>query len=223
MKVNTDSLILGSWVEPMLAARALDIGTGSGLLALMLAQKLDHDCEIDGIEIDPQAAGQAKENMQASPWGRRLRVISGAVQEYHPSVPYNLIISNPPYFAMPNGSTQAYQQQTIERKTARQATGLSAIELFSWVSNHLSQDGFFYCLYPYGRVEEVVQVAQSNGLNVKRVLHIHSQPEKEPHVSALQFGFGNYQVAMENLFIHSQSTTYSENFRRLCASYYLNF
>ena len=82
MKVGTDGILLGAWAPVADARRVLDIGTGSGLIALMLAQRSTNDCRIDGVELDKDAAGQARDNVAASPWASRVTIIENAIQDY---------------------------------------------------------------------------------------------------------------------------------------------
>jgi len=96
MKVGTDGILLGAWAPVDSARRVLDIGTGSGLIALMLAQRSTNGCHIDGVELDKDAAMQAQENAAASPWRERVTIIESAIQD-HLAPPYDLIVSNPPY------------------------------------------------------------------------------------------------------------------------------
>ncbi len=94
MKVGTDGILLGAWAPVEQARRVLDIGSGSGLIALMLAQRSRSDCHIDGVELDSDAVIQARENVAASPWADRVTITESAVQEYQAD-PYDLIVSNP--------------------------------------------------------------------------------------------------------------------------------
>jgi tRNA1Val (adenine37-N6)-methyltransferase len=98
MKVTSEACLLGGWfaAKPLNASRILDIGTGTGLLMLMLAQR--HGCPIDGIEIDPKAAGQCRENLEASPWADRLSLFEGDARTWDPGLPYDFILSNPPFY-----------------------------------------------------------------------------------------------------------------------------
>ncbi|WP_346993056.1 methyltransferase [Alteromonas gracilis] len=95
MKVNTDSLILGSWASTNNAKRILDIGTGSGILALMLAQKSPQETTVDAIEIDDSAAEQASQNFANAPWSNRMQVVHTDLAHFQPSHLYDLIITNP--------------------------------------------------------------------------------------------------------------------------------
>ena len=98
MKVGTDSIMLGSWVHTNNAQRILDIGTGSGLLSIMLAQKTQDTCLIDGIDIDAEAILQAEGNAKNCPWSERLTFQHTSIQLFSVETGYDLIVSNPPYF-----------------------------------------------------------------------------------------------------------------------------
>ena len=97
MKVSTDGVLLGAWAPVEGARRILDIGTGTGLLALMLAQRTTADVQIAAVELDPAAAAQAAQNVLDSPWAARIRVHQAAIQTFS-AAPFDLIVCNPPYF-----------------------------------------------------------------------------------------------------------------------------
>ncbi len=124
MKVGTDGILLGAWAPVTNARRILDIGSGSGLIALMLAQRSPADCRIDAVELDSNAARQARENAAASPWHERVTVIESAIQTYQ-AAPYDLIVSNPPYFV----AGQSFRDPA--RALARHTGGLDSRDLLA--------------------------------------------------------------------------------------------
>ena len=119
MKVNTDSMLLGSWAQPGNAKRVLDIGTGSGILALMMAQKASSAAQITAVDIDGLAAAQAAQNFAASPWSTQLQALTGDITSLTLSGRFDVIITNPPYFESVSGDSRAYTTLTTERATAR--------------------------------------------------------------------------------------------------------
>ena len=223
MKVNTDSMILGSWVEISSQTRMLDIGTGTGILALMLAQKAGPDAVIDAIEIDPDAAAQARENVLRSPWTENINTCQGCVLSQAPARQYDLIISNPPYFDAAQKPSNAFESQTDARKRARQSDSLSPEALFQWVAAYLDKSGDFYCLYPAGAVQALIPQAQAAGLHCDSLMWIKSMANKPAYVAALRFRREPSIVKKDTLVIHEESGEYSAEFRSLCRDYYLNF
>ena len=159
MKVGTDGALLGAWAAPKEARNILDIGTGTGLVALMLAQR----CQafIDAIDIDADACLQAEENVARSPFADRIRVHHCALNDFHPSAPshYDLIVSNPPYFH------QALKCPDPKRNRARHTDTLSLEELFQESHRLLTPAGRLCLILPYDQLERVHQVSQLKGLH----------------------------------------------------------
>ncbi len=142
MKVGTDGVLLGAWVAVDQAPRRiLDIGSGTGVIALMMAQRVAH-AEIVGVEIDPKSASQARANFDASAWSERLSVEQCAIQDYKPSHSFDLIVSNPPYFV------QSLLSPSLERTTARHTSSLSFEELISATLRLLKGDGRLSIILP---------------------------------------------------------------------------
>lgn len=223
MKVNTDSMILGSWVEVNTQTRLLDIGTGTGILALMLAQKAGNDAVIDAIEIDADAAAQARENVLRSPWAENINTCQGCVLSQAPARQYDLIVSNPPYFEGAQADSNAFKNQSEARKRARQSDSLSPDALFQWVAAYLDTYGDFYCLYPAQAVQSLIPKAEAAGLFCYSLMWVQSQSNKPAYVAALRFRREPSIVKKDGLIIHDESGEYSAEFRALCREYYLNF
>ena len=239
MKVNTDSLILGSWVAPNNAQSLLDIGTGTGILALMLAQETVEFAKISALEVDKNAAEQARDNVRASKWPNKITVLHQALDEYEPEVRFDIIVSNPPYFEHANKSTNAYHTQTKSRTVARQTRLLTPLALFQFSASHLKNGGSLYCLYPFQRVEEIKQAAFSCGFSLAAQLTVKHNNESDPYLCAFRFQAhsgddtskvqGQEQTltsrmqAEQELSIRELEGTYTPDFKALCQAFYLNF
>lgn len=139
MKVGTDGILLGAWAPIAGVKHVLDIGAGSGLLALMLAQRTGHDVQVDAVELDEEAAAQARENALASPWSSRIEVCQADIHQWQPSQTrrYELIISNPPFFA------EGVPCATSQREQARYTTTLDHASLLTCAAEHITEEGFF--------------------------------------------------------------------------------
>lgn len=222
MKVNTDSLILGSWADVTHVARVLDIGTGTGILALMMAQKTDAKAHIDAIDIDTGAIEQVRENVRASPWPLKVNVFHRDVS-LHLDNGYDLIISNPPYFAGQNGRSAAYDRQSRSRKLARQFVSLTPAVLFNAVAEKLSPMGRFYCLYPAAQENETKRTAATYGLHVQRILRVKHQAQAAPYINAYCFTTKPVSTVEETLTIRNKDGGYSAHYKQLCRLFYLNF
>jgi tRNA1Val (adenine37-N6)-methyltransferase len=221
MKVGTDSILLGSWVQTNCAQRILDIGTGSGLLAIMLAQKAQHTCFIDGIDIDLAAIAQAKDNGENCPWALQLTFQQTSLQQFPVATLYDLIVSNPPYFSINVSANQA--QSTKNRLNARQTTELDHPTLLQEVTKHLSASGKFCCVLPADVAKVFIVDAQILGLYCMRELQV--QPKPQTHVTRLLLEFSRTQKSKvsQKLNIYNHLGSYSKEYIALCKDYYLNF
>src|SRR4051794_14751191 len=158
MKVCTDACLFGAWVTEEVKSKNLkirnvfDIGTGTGLLPLMFAQK-NPSAIIDAVEIDEAASLQAKENFEASPWRESLHIYNTSIQYFHTKKKYDLIISNPPFFENDLKSTD------IKRNLALHSSELSWEELLDIIKKLLKEDGLFAVLLPYHRTEQFIKSA----------------------------------------------------------------
>jgi len=178
MKVGTDGVLLGAWASLEhtpndSSLRMLDVGCGSGLIALMLAQRFTQ-AKVVGVELDDEAATQAKENVIASPWSDRVEVMHGDFCCYQPELPFHLIVSNPPYFV------DALRPPKDERSLARHvsATSLNYETLFAHSRTMLAPDGNVCVILPAEVQSMVVDAAVRNGLHVTRRLQVFTKPGK---------------------------------------------
>jgi tRNA1Val (adenine37-N6)-methyltransferase len=219
MKVTTDGCLFGAWVADQLkdsntTGSILDIGAGTGLLSLMLAQK--NNAKIDAIEIDDSAATQAAQNFAASPWHERMHVINQDINLFEPAGPYDTIISNPPFYE--NDLSGNNRQKNI----AHHDSGLLLQDLIRIISQNLTQTGSFYLLLPFRRYEEALSLIKTHQLQAVKVCLVR-QSETHPFFRIMISG-GKLQPAMiieEEIAIKDVNNAYSGRFGQLLADYYL--
>lgn len=231
------------------APRILDIGTGSGILALMMAQKaesqlVDIEFRIDAIEIDKDAAVQAAVNFENSKWAGQLHIHNCNVAGFKSAYLYDTIISNPPYFDSPAKLSNAYSKQSHNRSLARQTSTLSPDELFNASSALLIESGQMYCVYPASMKADIIKTAASYGLLLEAMLYVKHTSDKDPYLCAFHFNkviknanggqedWADYvdrqhftaKITNENaLIIRDREGNYTNAYKALCQPFYLKF
>ena len=216
MKVCTDACIFGAWFAAKTAdyTTVLDIGAGTGLLSLMLAQK--SNSEIHGIELDLGAYKQLKENIQQSIWKERIRVFPGDARTYAFPIKYDFIITNPPFFE--NDLPSASEEEQI----AKHIKQLSLEELISVISRSLEPHGGFGILLPYHRWEYFNKLATENGFSLVENLLVKQTPKHDFFRSILHYSRTNDQFNPTfELTIKGEDGNYTEEFTELLKDYYL--
>lgn len=217
MKVCTDACILGAWFASKAPAyaRVLDIGSGTGLLMLMLAQK--HKGEIRGIEIDLDAFRQGKDNIGQSPWPQLLKVFPGDVRSWSFPGKFDFIISNPPFYEndLPAEGTAA--------NLARHSKELTLAELLAAIDVNLSPQGAFGVLLPYHRATGFEELAKTAyGFTLKEKLLVRQTPRHDFFRSILYFSrHRDNFVPFSELTIQNNEGGYTEDFIELMKDYYL--
>lgn len=192
----------------------LDIGTGTGLLSLMLAQKTPQP--IDAVEIDPIAAEQAAQNIQASPWSNSIQVITGDITQVALEHTYHTIISNPPFFENQLASPDARRQKALH------ASELSLSNLFIAIVRWLHPEGQVFLLLPAYRLTELEKLAHQNGLHLQAITWVKQTPRHEPFRMMVQLGFAPSELQQNTLTIRGADQQYSEAFIALLKDYYLH-
>ena len=182
MKVGTDGVLLGAWAGVEGVKSILDIGAGTGLIALMLAQRAPA-ARVHGVELDEGSANQAAENASASPWSERIQIIHGSIQEYAESCsfPYDLIASNPPFFR------NSLKSPDAGRNKVRHAETLPFADLLKAVAALLNPDGRFCLILPPSEARVFEEMALSFGLFATRICEVCSAPGKPPQRVLMQF------------------------------------
>lgn len=227
MKVSTDALLLGAWTQLPATGAVLDIGTGSGILALMLAQRSQQHADfiIDAIELDAAAAEVARLNFRQSAWSAQLRLIKGDILTYpasadHPSDRrYSLIVSNPPYFV--DGLKAADPKRTLARHT----DSLSYADLLTVAARLLTEDGLFSVVLPANTAQQLMALAQPSGWAIQRQLWVQSKEGKPPLRCLLTLKRSEALLVSqpEYLVIHAADGQYSAEYRILLRDFYLKF
>lgn len=224
MKVNTDGVLLGAWCPiPNINHRVLDIGTGTGVIALMIAQR-DPNPNIDAVEIDLPSAQEAASNFINSKWKDRLRVLNLSFSQFckeeilSESRRFNLIISNPPFF---ENSLKSVRSRKMNARHCDNT--LPFQELAKGVSQLLCDGGEFGIILP---VEEHVRfnsTALDNGLYLVRECLVYTKPGGIPKRVMAVYSNIDSNIARETLFIHNEAGEYSKEYRALTKEFYLAF
>ena len=214
MKVGTDGVLLGAWTDLSHSRRILDIGTGTGLIALMLAQRC-MDARITAIDLDSAAVEQAQENIQASPWKDRIEALQQDICTYPPNGTFDTIVSNPPYFIdslkCPDG----------QRSTARHTDTLDADRLIGKVSELLTSDGRFSIILPAEQTEDLIRVAGEKGLHPSRQTWVITRPGLSPKRILMEFRKIPVTLQPDELVIELERHVYSEEYIALTKEFYL--
>ncbi|MEG0033531.1 MAG: methyltransferase [Mucinivorans sp.] len=221
MKVGTDGVLLGSWVDLRGTERhILDIGTGTGLIALMVAQRSSAwQAKIEAVEIEVAAATEAQQNVNNSPWKSSIKVSNIDFQTFaaRATDKYDLVVSNPPYF---NGT---YKSKDVERTAARHSELLNSDDLLFGVTSVLDEKGRFVAIFPYQTAAVFVAKAASAGLFCNRIMEIYSKPSSGIKRVMAEFSFTKRLLITEKLTILNAEGDYSEDLRRLTCDFYLKF
>ena len=218
MKVGTDGVLLGAYADVENAQNILDIGTGTGLIALMLAQR--SSAKITAIEIEEQASIQAKENVENSKFKTQVEVINTSLQEYVKStnVKFDLIVSNPPYFQ------NSFKAETDQRTTARHTTELTYRELINSSGKLLAEKGKICIIIPKDEEQNLIEIANSYSLFVTDILNIKPTPTKSPKRIILTFSRIEKQLTQSELIIEDKGRhNYSDKYIELTKEFYLKF
>lgn len=181
MKVGTDGVLLGAWASaPERTCRILDIGTGTGLVALMMAQRYPK-AFVWGIDIDSEAAKQAKDNVETSPFANRINILKGDATKLVDKIGFDAIVCNPPYFV--DSLTSPYNQRTLARHTIC----LTYESLMQTVNKLLKNDGMFSVIIPMENKELIVSYAALFELYISRICNIKTTPNKPPKRLLIEF------------------------------------
>ena len=214
MKVGTDGVLLGAWADINHSHRMLDIGTGTGLITLMLAQRCPQ-ASITAIDIDAEAVGQAQENVQSSPWADRIEVVLQDICNYPADQCFDTIVSNPPYFI------DSLKCPDNQRNTARHTDTLDAERLLSSVARLLSNDGRFSIILPAEQTDLLIHAACIQGLYPSRKTSVITRPGLPPKRILMEFQKKEKALQTDELIIELERHVYSEEYITLTRDFYL--
>jgi len=219
MKIGTDSVLLGSWTFCCAESRILDIGTGSGILAIMMAQR-SQNAQIDAVEIDPEAAELAKLNVQLSPWSDRIQIFNSSIQKFSSETKnsYNLIICNPPFF------TDSLKAPDKARNLARHNDTLPIKDLLECTSKLLTEDGKAAFIIPADAYENWKNEASKHQLFPEHLMWVKSSPAHKAHRTMIMFSRKNQNTISEDMLtIYSTEKIHSQEYQKLTSEFYLKF
>lgn len=218
MKVGTDGVLLGAWVELDESLKSiLDIGTGTGLIALQIAQRID--CKtIDALEIESNAFEQAVGNFENSDWSDRLFCYHTSLQEFANEIDekYDLIISNPPYY------NDTFKDVENKRAIARHTITLSFNTLLSSSAKLLSEFGTCAFIVPYKEEDVFIKIAKDNKLFPQRITRVRGNINTNFKRSLLQFSFSNLNPVIDELAIEIERHVFTEKYINIVKDFYIN-
>ncbi|MBR1786485.1 MAG: methyltransferase [Paludibacteraceae bacterium] len=225
MKVGTDGVLIGAWainknycsdlLDPSKITHILDIGTGSGLVAIMLAQRFPN-AQILGIDIDEDAVVQARQNALSSPFKCRLTFLHTSLQDYHPTLLFDAIVSNPPYFqnSLPNPDSK--------RKQARHSDTLSCEALIINSAMLLRRGGTLSIIIPTDNFPLSNWLAEHNGLQAKHICKVRTTAQKDPKRVMVNFIKTDEPIEPEQTqIVLQEGTNRSAQYNELTADFYL--
>lgn len=222
MKVCTDACLFGALVANSIfsttkakdSLQCLDIGAGTGLLSLMVAQKNNH-LQIEAVEIDTPAAEQAAENIEASPWAGNIQVLNEDVTSFNTAKQYDCIFSNPPFFK------DDLKSAVKAKNDAKHDTALSLHQLLQAVTHCLAADGFFAVLLPYRRLENFIEQATSNGLHLFKQVLVKQSIKHKFFRGFLFFSHIPTTPQLSEIVIRDAEHQYTPEFTAALKDYYL--
>ena len=214
-KVGTDAVLLGSWVDIHQVRTILDVGTGSGVIALMLAQRTDGDVHIDAIELEKEEASQAKENVLRSPWPNKISVVEKSIQAFNPDIKYDLMVSNPPFF------TNSLLPPSVHRVRTRHTEQLTHHELIDHAIRLINPSGTLAVILPVAEGNNFKQLIFKKGWQVKRQLAFYSRKEKPQERWLFEFGIHPNPPQEEKLVLHKTGNLKSNDYIKLTEDFYL--
>ncbi|MBP1616233.1 MAG: hypothetical protein H6Q14_60 [Bacteroidetes bacterium] len=217
MKVGTDGVLLGAWANVCEKTNILDVGAGSGLISLMLAQR-DGLLQVDALEIDPAAAEQAQENVKNSRFEKQILVYNADFVHFAKKnvKKYDLIVSNPPFFK------DSLRSPSTQRTAARHSDNLDAEDLIGLGATLLARNGTIALIYPIEFLETLLQIGEQSGLSPSRICKVFPKPEGTPKRVLIELSLGEKECEESELTIEIERHVYTDEFARLTHDFYLD-
>jgi tRNA1Val (adenine37-N6)-methyltransferase len=217
MKIGTDAVLLGIWAEVGGVRRILEVGTGSGVISLLLASR-NGNCIIDAVETDNDSCIEAGENFANSPFSARMNLIKGDFNIFAAGnrTKYDLIISNPPFFV------NDMKPEDPKKRMARHTGTLSYVQLVKGVAGLLEKSGKFCLVLPYGQRRHFLDICTRYGLFPEREMLIFPKPCKEPNRVNMELGFEKKEPVSDKFIIRNENGTFTEMYLKTVENYYIS-
>jgi tRNA1Val (adenine37-N6)-methyltransferase len=215
-KVGTDGVLLGAWVDIADARLILDIGTGTGLIALMLAQRSSAYTFIDAVELQVPDAAQARENVSRSPWTDRVTIHCTDIKDFATDKKYDLIVSNPPFFK------DSYLPPSSTRATVRHTSDLPFEILIEKGKDLLSSSGRLAVILPANEGNHFMHLCSLKGLHALRVCSFRSRQHKPVERLLMEFSFQAVPMTKEDLVLYDSNGEWSDGYKKMTKEFYLN-
>lgn len=216
MKISTDAVLLGSLAKAENPEKILDIGTGTGVIALMLAQRF-MNAKIQAVELDEDAASQALENFQESPFSNRMSLFQGRIQDFPFGDKFDLIVSNPPFFP------DHLKSQDAKRNKALHTDELSFEELIKKTVQLLSSTGKFWAILPPRQMQDLESLAEKSGLFIFQKTKIKDSESKPVYREVGGFSFQDQGKNEDILILKDENLAYTPSYSSLLSGFLLGF
>ena len=217
MKVGTDGVLLGAWANVAEVKNVLDIGTGTGVIALMIAQRTFPEVLIDAVELNENASEDARENFAISAWQERITLHEMSIQTYQTDQRYDLIITNPPYFV------NSYKPADKKRLVARHSESLPFVELLEVVKKFLNPSGRFAVILPPAESNSIKSFAEKipTPLYCNRECLFRTRSHKSVERILMEFSFKQVQTITEEICLYQQGEEWTDQYLALTKDFYL--
>ncbi len=216
MKISTDAVMLGALADAISPRKILDVGTGTGVIALMLAQRFPQ-ATIQAVEIDSDAAFQALENFRSNTFSDRMEIWKGRFQDFEPQQNYDLIVSNPPYFP------DHLKSSDVQRNMALHTDELSFDDLLGKVVQLLKDDGQFWIILPPRQMQDFQTVAVKKGLFLQTKFTLQDKPGKRIQREICAFSRIQNESKTSAIFIKNEDGAPHESYARIVSGFLLGF
>jgi tRNA1Val (adenine37-N6)-methyltransferase len=216
MRINTDGVLIAAIATQKEPAHILDIGTGTGVIALMLAQRYP-EAFVDAVEVDLSAAETARYNFENSPFELRMNLFPADILHFDSIFKYDLVVSNPPYFVNDLKNTEP------SKSIARHADEDFFEQMVRKVSTILSEDGVFWVILPVKQARDFISKAMLYNLFPCRIIHVFSDEDKPEFRQIICLSFADVNVKQENFYIYASKSIYTEAYLDLIRDFFLAF
>jgi tRNA1Val (adenine37-N6)-methyltransferase len=216
MKVNTDGVLLAALADAHPCRHILDIGTGTGVIALMLAQRFEN-AQIHAVEIDAEASATAERNFQNSMFSDRIQISHVAIEQFHAADKFDLIVSNPPFFV------NDLKNAEVKKGVARHTNDVFFDELIVKVNSLLSADGCFWFILPVKQADVLIAKASLLGLPIRKQIYLHSDAHKPAFRKIVCLGRSMVKQVDTNFYIYESEKVYTQAYKALLKDFFLGY